>query len=1327
MMCKYDDNLGSIRTVTPKNRGLIPFPFLKSWLSCSRFRQAVVARTLLLLACMLLPATGVTATLLGEYRLEDIQWTGAASEVRDTSGNNRHGQAIGSPLPIPASDFPARPGHPGTCGYGTFAGGALNLPVAGNLAAGAKTTVSFWMYWDGTNSVMPIGWLRHDLWLTSGNFGFNTGNGDLFGVSSAGLANRWVHVVAEFTNGSVATDKLYIDGIAQTLTQRQGSPNLANAVVNANLRVSGWQNDNGYRLGTRLDEVKVFDGALTSPEVTALLNETHACAPRLVQEWRLDECGLGLVAGEVVDTSGNGNDGTPEGATATGAGRVCKGAIFNGTSPTRIKAATNYADGIANDFTMAFWVNPSVTHQLDTQSASGTAGTSGQHYVVYPAQGTDAWGGGHAGAGVSVGTNGISVYEHAASYMPPLLVWSGAVSGWTHVAVVYQARQPRLYVNGALVAVGLTSTYANVHPGLRTSGGTPTNDGGLGGGNWGWFNGGIDEFSVYDGALDAAGVASIAVAPVRACASCATLAQYRLEEVGWSGVVGEVKDSSGNARHGRALGTPMPAPDAATPARAGDPGTCGYGTFAGGALDLPVAANTAAGAKTTVSFWMYWDGTNSVMPVGWLNHDLWLVSGNFGFNTASSDVFGISSAGLANRWVHVVAVFTNGSVTMNKLYIDGVAQMLTQRQGTPNLANAVVNANLRVSGWQRDNSYRFRTRIDEVETFDGEMTLSQVLARYNGTHPCGTPPTVAPSGFNAFETSTVAGSVTGVIKTKVAASAFGLDIVALKSSGTAVENAFVGDVKLELVDASSAGSCGAYALIRNLGTLTLASANQGRKTLAAISESNAWPNARIRMTYPATGAPTITACSTDNFAIRPASFGGVTVSDASSVTAGTARTLYNTAASGGNVHKAGQPFRIAATAQNSAGAATSNYAGTPVSSLTACVLPGAGCTLGALTAGAWTASSGTVVSTSASYSEVGAFAMKRGDTSFAAVDASDGSTAVERTIESAAFNVGRFVPDHFDLTTASIPQFKTFNDTSCPTRSFTYVGQPFGYLTLPQATITARNAAGATTLNYSGALWKLTPTDVTQTYAAITGSLDTGLVGLPAVTASGSGVGTLQANAADVVAFVRSTPVVPFMADISLSMSIQDSAENAVSGNGLINTATPALFSSIVFDSGNEIRFGRLVLSNAQGSELLSLPMPIETQYWNGSGFITNTADACTQLAPANVALSNWQRALNACETSVTLSGRFVAGKGNLKLSAPGAGNTGSVDLTLLLGATGAGSTCVGGAATAAGAASQSWLQGRWSGGAYDQNPVARGSFGLFRGSKSLIYMREMY
>lgn len=581
----------------------------------------------------------------------------------------------------------------------------------------------------------------------------------------------------------------------------------------------------------------------------------------------------------------------------------------------------------------------------------------------------------------------------------------------------------------------------------------------------------------------------------------------------------------------------------------------------------------------------------------------------------------------------------------------------------------------------------------------------------------------APGGFNAFETGTPAGSTSGVIRTKVAANAFAIDVVALDSAGTAVQTAFAGSVKVELVDATSGVACASHATIRNLGTLAFSAADHGRKTLGSISEPEAWPNVRVRMSYPATGAPSIVACSTDALAIRPASFGNLSASDADSASAGTGRTLDNLAASGGVVHRAGRPFSLRATAYNAVGTPTAHYTGNPLASFVSCLLPASACAPGILAAGVWTTSSGTLTSDSATYGEVGAFTMKLVDTAFTAVDAGDGSSIAERQIESAPFGVGRFVPDHFDLATASVPQFRTFNDATCPVRSFTYVGQPFGYVTLPQATIMAKNAGGALTLNYAGPLWKLVPLGTVQTYTVVTGTLDISLLGTPTVTGAGGGKGTMTANPTDELAFVRSSPVAPFLADITLSMSVQDIAENSVSGNGTIDTAVPAQFPDIAFDAGNQIRFGQLVLSNAHGSELLGLPVPIETRYWNGSGFVLNTADFCTQLSAADVALGNWQRDLNSPETTVTLSGRFKAGRGNLRLSAPGAGNSGSVDLCIDLGTDPPGGThCV------AAGAGMSYLQGKWAPGTtWDNDPVARASFGLYRGSRRLIYMREMY
>ena len=602
------------------------------------------------------------------------------------------------------------------------------------------------------------------------------------------------------------------------------------------------------------------------------------------------------------------------------------------------------------------------------------------------------------------------------------------------------------------------------------------------------------------------------------------------------------------------------------------------------------------------------------------------------------------------------------------------------------------------------------------------------------------PVTVTPAGFNGFETATAAGSVTGVIHTKVAGSSFSVALAALDTSGTAVLTTFTGNVKVELLDASNnsgaltAGCRSTWQPITGSVAVILAfvGADAGR-TSATLAEANAYRDVRLRMSYPATGTPTVVACSTDNFAVRPASFASLSAADSDWQTAGTSRNLANLATSGGAVHKAGQPFTVRATAVNAAAATTSNYAGTPVATLSACA--GAACpsALDSLAATSWLASAG-AINSSATYSEVGAFTLQLTDASFAGVDAADGSTAAERTIASPALEVGRFVPDHYDLALLNAPVLKTFGTTSCAARSFTYVGQPFGYASAPQATVIARNAAGAATMNYSGTLWKLTAASVAQGYTPLvsaTPGLDASAATQPAVSSSGGGSGVIAGAAADLFKFSRPTsaPLAPFNAAIALTWSVADGAESGFTGNGILASAAPLSFANIAFDSGNAFRFGVLHLASAYGSELLALPLVLEAQYWDGLRFATHTADQCTALASTSTAMANYQRNLQACETAPsTTTTTLVNGRGYLRLAKPGAGNNGSVDLALQLGASAAGNTCasVGASASAALPASLPWLQGKWSGAStYDQNPAARASFGQYR--SPMIYLRQSY
>jgi len=99
------------------------------------------------------------------------------------------------------------------------------------------------------------------------------------------------------------------------------------------------------------------------------------------------------------------------------------------------------------------------------------------------------------------------------------------------------------------------------------------------------------------------------------------------------------------------------------------------------------------------------------------------------------------------------------------------------------------------------------------------------------------------------------------------------------------------------------------------------------------------------------------------------------------------------------------------------------------------------------------------------------------------------------------------------------------------------------------------------------------------------------------------------------------------------------------------------------------------------------------------------------------------------CETAISGGGTLSAGRKTLQLAAPGSGNSGSVNLTVNLGASASGNTCttLGGAPGSATTANLPHLQGNWTGAAYDQNPSARATFGVFKGAEEVVFVRENF
>ena len=167
--------------------------------------------------------------------------------------------------------------------------------------------------------------------------------------------------------------------------------------------------------------------------------------------------------------------------------------------------------GVSDRFTYAFYVRPTEPDELDAEGlGSWVEGVWGQHYALYPGFGAGAYGPGHSMVGVSVGTNGVSVYEHSSGFLAPMLVYATSLSttAFTHVAVVVDndgsVEHFMLYLDGVMVRETFYAAWLTVHPNLGFS----TAGGGIGGGAYGSFKGDIDDVQVWNYARTGAEIAA---------------------------------------------------------------------------------------------------------------------------------------------------------------------------------------------------------------------------------------------------------------------------------------------------------------------------------------------------------------------------------------------------------------------------------------------------------------------------------------------------------------------------------------------------------------------------------------------------------------------------------------------------------------------------------------------------------------------------------------------------------------------------------------------------------------------------------------------------
>lgn len=702
----------------------------------------------------------------------------------------------------------------------------------------------------------------------------------------------------------------------------------------------------------------------------------------------------------------------------------------------------------------------------------------------------------------------------------------------------------------------------------------------------------------------------------------------------------------------------------------------------GSGLTCAASPITIRACQNTACSSLYIDGVSGIITAAGAPTVNW----DGGSGGASGSSFAIAPG--SSSTVKNIQLSTAGSVTLGIASIDPPAtNSTTCNFGSPSCTFTAYTAGFIFSNSTTGSSYTIPTQVAGTATAVNALYLRAVQASTTNAAVC-TPAIISQSNVPvsiSYSCNDPTTCQSGNLVT--------INTTAVPSSGGSVNLDF--DVN---------GSAPITVRYDDVGRITLAA----NKTLTPFG-----------------GATSVTLTGNSNaFVVKPAGF---TLSNIKCTTYGPSSCAPTLPSPGNNPAaatyadpafiQAGQNFAVTVTAKTSTGTATPNYGkettpeGVKLSAILVLPLGGASPTLNnPTTFGNFT--NGVATGTTFSWSEVGIIQLTPsvGDGSYLDTGDVTGTTSG---------NVGRFIPDHFTLTTSSITPG---NGT------FSYMNQPFGVT----VNIEARNSGNTKTANYTGLFAKGSVTfsaenandgtDRAARLSGLTGSWSQGAYAIDTPSAQFTR-NTTPDGPYDTL--VLGTTVTD--ADGPLLQYFNENPSTTATDTSCLGaTVTGCTHKSI---GTTKVRFGRLWVGNAYGSEKFDLTVPYELQYWNGRTFIKNTDDSLTAFTAANVGLANYQGGLSTTNlgTGHILVSLVSSGAGTMTLTKPSPTATGSVDLFVNLGSTGLPANCPG--YSSGTSANLAYLSGNWCGSGYDRDPVIRATFGIQGNNlkRGTIYLRENF
>ena len=467
--------------------------------------------------------------------------------------------------------------------------------------------------------------------------------------------------------------------------------------------------------------------------------------------------------------------------------------------------------------------------------------------------------------------------------------------------------------------------------------------------------------------------------------------------------------------------------------------------------------------------------------------------------------------------------------------------------------------------------------------------------------------------------------------------------------------------------------------------------------------------------------------NSNTFVVRPSFLGFASITDASSNSNPAGDEV-----SGSGFVSSGSDFFVAVNAYNDNGDVTPNFAwatSLAVSSYTPASGDAGTLNGGSLIDSDWSVGTASGASATLQYDEVGSISLQATATDYLGESSAD--------IQSAAEKIGRFYPDHFVLRDVVLDDIVV--TAGCG--GFTYMQQPFAQFKYaiearPAGVVDGTGDTARITQNYDDASLAYANTAFPDAHAVNVAVTDLG-ARLSGYSSSDGWVGGVYAVDRTDTVFSRNAgasgledgPYSTLQIGISISSSPAEqdgrdflSADMNMKADDV--TCTPSTDCTAMKLSGTQdLRYGRLFLQSAHGPETDNLAVPMVTQYWNGSAFVTSADDSCS-LVPLSGITFDGNSIDNVANRIVTLDSGTTTGTLNisgtdaasnsggfaLTFSAPGAGNTGYFPIGV--------------------SSVDDWLRYDWdqNGSADDASLTnALVTFGRSRGNDRMIFWQERY